>query len=78
MGNGEEMRSVNQSLESLIKGLEDLVSHSPEFQRLQPSELLKTVGYELWNNCVEQSKKRSYHTSENESKTQLARGLFTC
>ncbi|KAG2383399.1 hypothetical protein C9374_004070 [Naegleria lovaniensis] len=52
-------RSVHDSIEQVVRSLEEATSTtSPSFSKLSPSELLKTVGYELWNQCVEQNAKK--------------------
>nr|CAG4712057.1 unnamed protein product [Naegleria fowleri] len=52
-------RSVHDSIEQVVRGLEECtLATSPSFAKLSPSELLKTVGYELWNQCVEQNAKK--------------------
>ena len=70
------MLAINQA-EQHVKGLEEMIDHAPEFQKASPSELLKTVGYELWNLCVEQSKKKMGNSKyESSMKFQLVRGLL--
>ncbi|EFC48396.1 predicted protein [Naegleria gruberi] len=67
------MLAINQA-EQHVKGLEEMIDHAPEFQKASPSELLKTVGYELWNLCVEQSKKKLGNSKyESSMKFQLVR-----
>ncbi|KAL9647918.1 hypothetical protein ABK040_008189 [Willaertia magna] len=50
-------QTLFQTIEELITSLESVIN-SPEFQRLSPNDILKSVGYDLWNVCVEQTKKK--------------------
>lgn len=71
-------RSVHDSIEQVVRGLEECtLATSPSFAKLSPSELLKTVGYELWNQCVEQNAKKFLVSANLEEllKVQIIRGM---